>query len=200
MTNRRQILQIGITATAWPLASRAAQAAGRNVSGRGAVQLYKVIYDKRFEDSVSFARRAAALGLPLEAIEGDMTRFWYDDLYHVWKQDPVAIAGLTAHGPMFCFEQIGRDQGMRIVFSAEHRFGAGVVEHEFSGPLAMLSHGMAVESKPGWSACMADVIAECPGGRTEISTAHAVTAVPRPAVAPDAASLFSWVIAPAVKV
>ena len=48
-----------------------------------------------------------------------MTRFWYDDLYHRWREGPAAIAGLTAHGPLFCFEQLARDLRMRVVLRAE---------------------------------------------------------------------------------
>lgn len=124
MTNRRDFLQIGLAASAWPLASRAALGAGMPVDA-GAAPLYKVVYDSRFEASVAFARRAAALGVPTRAIEGDMTRFWYDDLYHRWREGPVAIAGLTAHGPLFCFEQLARDQRMRVVLRAELAAGDG---------------------------------------------------------------------------
>ena len=200
MTSRRQFLQIGVTATAWPLASSAARAAGNEMFGREALTLYRAVYDSRFDAGRAFARRASALGLPVEAIEGDMTSFWYEDLYHVWKREPVAVAGLTAHGPMFCFEQLGRDQGMRIVFRAMHRFGTGFVEHELSGPVAMLEHGKAVESGSDWGACMADVVAECPSGRTEVSTTHASTPFSPHTVSAGADPLYSWVLAPAVRI
>jgi len=195
MTSRREFLQIGITATAWPLAVNVARAAGAGE----AVPLYKVIYDRRFSESVAFASRAEALGLPVHAIEGDMTKFWYEELYHVWKQGPVAIAGLTAHGALFCFDQLGRDQGLRVVFRAEHSLRPnGRVEHELSGPLSMLSDSMALgDADDRWGGTMADVIAHCPNGRSEISIASATTAHCEHEA--DAESLYSWVIAPAVK-
>lgn len=198
MPNRREILLIGITATAWPFASRAARAAAGE--SKGSLPLYRVIYDGRFDESIAFGRRAESLGLPTHEIDGDMTRFWYDDLYHLWKTSPVAIAGLTAHGPMFCFEQLGRDRGLKLVFRAEHRVGPACVDHELFGPLRMLSGSMAVgEARERWPACMADVIAECPSGRTEFTSTRAVTAVPGSITGAGRDALYSWVIAPAMK-
>jgi hypothetical protein len=200
MTSRREFLQIGMTATAWPLASTAVRAAAE-IQGVEPLVLYKAIYDKRSAASTAFAQRIASLGLPAQAIEGDMTRFWYDDLYHRWKAGPVAIAGLTKHGPMFCFEQLARDQGMRVVFRAEHKFGvAGTIEHELTGPPPMLQASIALNgARPQWAACMADVIASCPRGRAEISSATVSSAAPQDPIVDDAESLYSWVIAPAVK-
>jgi len=199
MTNRRQFLQISMTATAWPFASSAVRAAAQ-IPATEPLALYKVIYDRRFGASVAFAERAAALGLGVHAIEGDMTRFWYDELYHEWKKGPVAIAGLTAHGAMFCFEQLARDQSMRVVFRAEHKFGAAGVEHALTGPLTMLRDGLALNDRGAeWAACMADVVAHCPQGRAEISHAAAASATVARDAQVDAESLYSWVIAPAVK-
>jgi hypothetical protein len=198
MTSRREFLQIGITATAWPLASTVARAA--EISPVEPLLLYKVVFDRRFPASVAFADRARSLGLAVHGIAGDMTRFWYDELYHEWKRGPAAIAGLTAHGPMFCFEQLARDQGMRTVFRAEHKLGAGGVEHELRGPLAMLSESIALnDGGRSWAACMADVVSHCPRGRAEISLAAAVSSGPESLLEPGHDSLYSWVIAPALK-
>ena len=92
MTSRREFLKAGLVASALPVAARA------DFAAPAAVSLYKVLYDTRFPASVAFARRAAARGLAVHAMAGDMTRFWYDDLYHRWRQEPAAIAGLTADG------------------------------------------------------------------------------------------------------
>jgi hypothetical protein len=198
MTNRRDFLQIGIAATALPLATQAARAAGIEIGATRTepLELYKVVYDSRFPESLAFARRAAKLGVPTHAIEGDMTRFWYDDLYHRWKQGPAAIAGLTAHGPMFCFERLAWDQRMRVVFRAEHRPSGGRVEHELSGPVAMLDDACGAVAERDWSARMADLVTQCPSGRVEIAGAAATS---RAGTGPrhGEESLYSWVIAPA---
>jgi hypothetical protein len=197
MTSRREFLQIGIAAGAWPLAATAARAAGGDASRGAAVPLYRVVYDRRFDDSIAFAGRIEALGLPLHAIEGDMTRFWYEELYHAWRRGPVAIAGLTAHGPLFCFERLAWDQGMRVVLRrAEHKPAAAGVEHELSGPLAML-HDSLVMTRAGasWGERMADVVARCPSGRAEIASTR--LASDAATACADGESLYSWVIAPA---
>ncbi|HEU4617249.1 MAG TPA: hypothetical protein VFV10_04375 [Gammaproteobacteria bacterium] len=199
MTNRREFLQIGIAAGAWPLASRAARATGA-ATAHG-VPLYKVVYDSRFEDSVAFARRARDLGLPAHEIQGDITSFWYHELDRRWRGGerpgaPVAIAGLTAHGAFFCLERLAWDQRMRAVFRGEHVPTAdGTLEHRLSGPLAMLEAALPLDaSREDWSARMAEVVAQCPRGRTEIKSARVTAPAARPSCAE---TLYSWVIAPA---
>jgi len=141
MTSRREFLQIGVAASTLPLCA-GAQALAPLADGDGgvdAVPLYKVLYDVRFPASVTFARRAAEWGVATQAMAGDMTRFWYDDLYHRWAQGPAAIAGLTAHGALFCLERLAWDQRMRVVFRAEHKVDAlGPVAHDFAGPAELL--------------------------------------------------------------
>jgi hypothetical protein len=198
MTSRREFLQIGLTATAWPLAPAAVRAAQEISSAP--LPLYKVIFDRRFRASVEFADRARSLGLAVHGIDGDMTRFWYDELYHEWKKGPAAIAGLTAHGPMFCFEQLARDQGMRIVFRAEHKRGGAGVEHSLTGPLAMLNESMALnDSGAHWAACMADVVAHCARGRAEITSTGAVSPGVELVLDHGSEALYSWIIAPALE-
>lgn len=216
MTSRRQFLQIGLAAGALPLASRAAAAVPRDV-GRsrafpaaagergvdGSVALYKVVYDSRFAAGLAFARRAAALGLQVAEIEGDITAFWYHELDQRWRRgeqpgSPVAIAGLTAHGPLFCLERLAWDQRMRCVFRGEHAPAPdGGFEHRLSGPLAMLQSSRAELAGEQWAAKLADIVASCPSGRREISSA----CMPAPVVSPRAGAetLYSWVIAPAVR-
>lgn len=169
VTSRRHFLQIGITATAWPLVARATHAAG--AGARPATALLGVVYDTRFAESVAFARRSAALGFRTYAIDGDMTRLWYDEVYHRWRQRPTALAGLTAHGPLFCFAELARDVRMRVVFRAEHRAEAD-------------------------GAAMADVVADCLSGRIEIASATRVSVTSPSGAEP----LYTWVIAPALKV
>lgn len=159
--------------------------------------LLGVVYDTRFAESVAFARRSAALGLRTHAIAGDMTRLWYDEIYHHWRQSPTALAGLTAHGPMFCFAELARDVGMRVVLRAEHRATAdGAIAHAFTGPASLVSAVVdACDTSDGIWTAMADVVAHCPGGRIEIASATRVSGT----VSPGADPLYTWVIAPVVK-
>jgi hypothetical protein len=120
-------LKAGLAASALlPFGTRADLTAGEGERGLAATaSLYKVLYDTRFAASVEFARRAAACGLAVHAMAGDMTSFWYDDLYHRWLQGPAAIAGLTAHGALFCLERLAWEQRMRVVHRVEHAPLAG---------------------------------------------------------------------------
>jgi hypothetical protein len=165
MTSRRHFLQIGITAMASPLVARAMDAAG--AGSDSTTPLLGAVYDTRFAESVRFARRSAALGLRTYAIAGDMTRLWYDEVYHHWRQHPTALAGLTAHGPLFCFAELARDVRMRVVFRVEHRATAD-------------------------GAAMADAVANYLSGRTGIASATRVSGTARPGAEP----LYTWVIAP----
>ena len=195
MTNRREFLQIGIAATTLPLAAQAARAANLADASTDHVPLYKVLYDLRFPQSVAFAQRVTSRGVDVHAIEGDMTRFWYDDLHYRWQRAPAAIAGLTAHGPLFCLERLAWDHGMRVVFRAEHKFaGSACVAHELTGPIVML-HGTGPFDAHDWVEHMADLVTQCPSGRAEIARTFRSSAVPTTALLQD--SLYSWVIAPA---
>lgn len=200
MTSRREFLQIGIAAvSAWPLAAPATQASAFAPPATP-LPLYKVIYDARFPQSVAFARRAEQLGAAVHAIAGDMTRFWYDDLYHRWQQGPVAIAGLTAHGPLFCFEQLAMDQRMRVVFRGEHRpIDFGVVGHALSGPVGLIGRARSALDGGHWAAGMADVVTQCSSGRAEIDSQW-IRSASGSAAAIGSEPLYSWVIAPATRV
>ena len=165
MTSRREILEVGLAASALSFAGAFLAAASER---REAVALYKILYDTRFPESVAFAARAATHGQAVHAMRGDVTRFWYDDLYHRWREGPAAIAGLTAYGALFCLEQLARDQRMRVVFRAEHTVGAATGRQ--------------------WAAAMADTVVR--RGRTQADAVWVDNASP---VANE--KLYAWVIA-----
>ena len=193
MTSRREFLQVGLAAAALPLAvqSGAAEAVPP-------VPLYKVLCDSRFPASVAFAGRASAGGLVVQAMSGDMTRFWYDDLYHRWQRGPAAIAGLTGYGALFCLERLAWEQRMRVVFRGEHSLGpAGCVAHRFEGPAQLLPAATRAATDASWAAALADVVAECPRERTVRQAASALTA--NAGTLPAGETLFSWVIAPVAR-
>ena len=195
MTSRREFVKAGLAVSVLPVASRA-DFATSPASG-ATVPLYKVLYDMRFPASVAFARRAAARGLAVHAMAGDMTRFWYDDLYYRWRQEPVAIAGLTAHGALFCLERLAWEQRMRVVYRGEHMLAAdGCVAHRFQGLAPLLPAAAGDAAEAAWAAALADVVAECPRERIPSRTLQAVT--PQAGASPSE-TLFSWVIAPVLR-
>jgi hypothetical protein len=58
----------------------------------------------------------------VHGFDGDITNIWYHDLQPRWQKAPAAIAGLTAHGALFCLERLAWDVGMRVVARAEQNF------------------------------------------------------------------------------
>jgi hypothetical protein len=199
MTNRRELLGAGLAVSALSLAvpSTFAAAGTASAAEHGGVPVYKVLYDFRFPASVAFARRAATRGMSTQVMDGDMTQFWYDDLYHRWRQGPAAIAGLTAHGALFCLERLAWDQRMRVVFRAEHAPQADGVVHTIEAPQPLLSAAARAAAEPRWAAAMADLVLQCPSSRA-MGTTRAETKGTKSARASE--PLFSWLIAPAARV
>jgi hypothetical protein len=124
--NRREMLQSGIAATALPVVGGTGwlPAPQRGHVRVQPLPLYKVIIDQRVGEARAFGREMLKQGLAVQPFDGDMTNLWYDDLYPRWRRNPVAIAGLTAHGPLFCLERLAWDFRMRVVLRADHRRAA----------------------------------------------------------------------------
>lgn len=199
MTNRREFLQIGLAATALPVAgglfASGVQAA---VSSPPPVMpLYKVLFDDRFAEGKAFGEVASHLGLACHAMQGgDVTDFWYHDLDLAWRAEPKPIAGFTRHGPLFVLEHSGWDRGLRVVFRAEHRsLGDGVIEHRLSGPAESLNTAAALApAGSDWVRLMAAMVTQCAAGCSQPAERTVVT---RGADRlPDDETFYSWVIAP----
>jgi hypothetical protein len=189
MANRRQFIQAGIAVTA------AASVTDASTQAAPPHRIHKVIYDERFAEPVRFAKAAEALGLETHAITGDMTALWYGELDGLWRKEPVAIAGMTRHGPMFCLEMLARDRDMRLVYQAEHQITGAEVRHTVSGALANLKRsGGLTRSGADWPELMASLVADTPvepalrGGIGVITRTEATATAEEP--------LFTWVIAP----
>ncbi len=197
MASRREFLQIGVAALALPISARGISPAIAGLAGEPArVPLYKIVFDERFPASRGFAEEAKSLGVPIHGMKGDITDFWYHDLYARWKQGPAAIAGLTAHGPIFCLERIAWDQRMRVVFCADHRYREdGTIEHALSGPESMLRDAASLHNAGAdWARRMASLVTQCPISRPQISQTNIMASTGKYADDPD--HLISWVIAP----
>jgi len=112
MATRREFLQASFAASLLPaVVSAKADNPGDS--------FYKVIFDERFPASVAYGEEWKARGAAVHAIRGDITDLWFHDLDRQWKKQPLAIAGLTAHGPLFCLERLAWDHGMRVLARIE---------------------------------------------------------------------------------
>jgi hypothetical protein len=121
MASRREFIQAGIVASALPIIG----SAGDLATQPSAPAFYKVVFDHRFPASREFGREMEKSGASVCGIHGDITDLWFHDLYHRWKQGPAAIAGMTAHGALFCLERLAWDHGMRVLSRTEHPAGDG---------------------------------------------------------------------------
>ena len=199
MSSRRHFLQLGIAASALPFTLTNLQRTPQGSAGAAVPAnelpgriFYKVIVDDRIPESLRFGQRMREMGSAVHAISGDVTDLWFHDLFAQWTKEPVAIAGLTEHGPLFCLERLAWDHKMRVVYRAEHRLDGDCVEHEIvrsrDRRAADLGSAGATgrRTRRGWS-----VAARIVGSPTAV--ARAVTRV---APAGDREPLLSWVIAP----
>jgi len=121
MTNRRQFLQIGISASAVSLLPVQAMASAGSLPAWPRV--YRILQDARFPASASLARSLQGMfdGKPasMVTLEGDITRFWRQDLSRAWQQSPQPIAGVTGASVLFCLEQLARDHRLRVQWQQE---------------------------------------------------------------------------------
>lgn len=128
-----------------------------------------------------------------------MTAYWYETLYPQWKQAPVAIAGLTARGPLFCLEQLAWEHGMRVVFRAQHvASAAGAVSHDIEGASEPVATLQRTGGQADWVGALSDVIRHYPYLATTEAQAQVQTAAPAQPV-PGDETLYSWVIAPVAR-
>jgi hypothetical protein len=119
MASRRDFLRAGLAVSVAPVLASATQMDPAPVTTQPSPAT--VIFDKRFSASRAFASRIEQLGTPVHPIEGDITALWYHDLYARWKAGPIAMAGLTLNGALFCLDVLARNHGMRVVFRSEHK-------------------------------------------------------------------------------
>lgn len=126
MTTRRNFIQIGLTAAAAvPALARAGSAPMPAGSVSGSVPtflasvnvpLHAAVVDARFAQAEPFTAEMRQRGVEVLSFRaGDVTRVWFDRLDRWWRTEAVAIAGLTAHGPLFVLETCAADHGMRVL-------------------------------------------------------------------------------------
>jgi hypothetical protein len=133
MVLRREFMQLSLGAAAGsllPLPLLAETPAWRSGS---ALPLFKLLHDTRQPDSLSCS---LALGRQLlgelqnqhsllQPVHGDVTRFWYDQLQPLWRQQRAALAGTTPPDVLFCLEQLARDHGLRVLWREQLLVAAG---------------------------------------------------------------------------
>lgn len=205
MTNRRQFLKIGLATSTIPLAASASgQGALGAFSADKTLPFYKVIVDERYQESIEFGKAMEERGYDTYQMKnGDLTEFWYSHLNAIWEKEPVAIAGLTKFGPLFCLEQLGRTYGARRVYRGDHLYEQGKITHKLNGPEKMLkdSNGLLSfgnEKLAGQT--VAEIMMSCEAGTTAIIDSVCSEQVNHQSLLTEALpedNLVSWIVAPA---
>jgi hypothetical protein len=194
MTNRREFLQ------AAAISALPTVAAATPIIGAQGRSLHSIVVDQRRAEGRTFGARLAAAGLTVHAIpEGDVTQVWLRHIDPAWRQQPVAVAGLTQLPVLFCLEQMALGSGLRVVFHAEHIVHpGGETEHSLlrGAEAGDLSARDLTRAGPLWPAVVANAIATHREqlGRARPGRSNAAFA---PELPPGAQLLTSWIIASA---
>src|SRR6185312_11294241 len=99
-------------------------AMSQNVTGALAATPNKnclIVADTRIAASHDFAAQAVPNSERIAWIEGDITKLWYEELDARWRDERIAVTGLTEYGPFFCLERLAMDRGLRVAFKVSHR-------------------------------------------------------------------------------
>jgi hypothetical protein len=151
MTNRREFLQLGLTASLCIPLPAQVFAFTANAAAQSVPALYKVIHDTRYLHSTELAhslrdrwirqsRQSALAEIPLQAVTGNVTALWYGELQPLWlkqqvlqqqgQQPALALAGTTGSDVLFCLERLAWDAGLRVLLREEHVQEAGAQPQE----------------------------------------------------------------------
>lgn len=84
-----------------------------------ALNIENIWVDTAMEAGRAYADHATKMGANvIDASQGTSTEL-LPQLDLEWRTNPVALAGVTTHGPMFTLEMLGRRHGMRLAYSAK---------------------------------------------------------------------------------
>jgi hypothetical protein len=189
MPNRREFLQTGAAVSAIAANGMIASPAGAAGAQRP-TKLSRAVYDDRYAEGRRFAEVVAAHGVPTRALDdGDITRFWYEELETLWQGEAVAIAGFTQFGPMFVVERLALERGMHLVLRVAHRGRAdGTLEHSLTGPRETLALAAGFEAlHADWPGLIAALACSVGGDVSPGHHAELVTAEPTPRLSREAA-------------
>jgi hypothetical protein len=224
MPNRREFLQTSAAVSAIAANGIVSGTAGAGHAAPRSIKPRRAIYDDRYAEGRRFSEVVAAHGVEVRALDdGDITRFWYDELEPLLRREPVAIAGLTQFGPMFVVERLALECGMSVALRVEHRRKPdGTVQHSFSGPRETLELASRFDAlRADWPGLVAALICGVGADDSPRLEAALATVQPAPRLTPRAAegasspihyyaplavqqgygpaldgSLYSWVVVP----
>jgi len=197
--NRRNFVLGGLLAGIIPLATYAkAQDASATDRAVRPARFHNLFVDRQIPESVRLGACAGTLADEVVKFDGDFTSLWVDRLRSQWSEGPRPIAGLTAPGVRLVLEQLGRDHDARIVFAAEHHYGAKGVRHRLIG-CGPLLQPQALCTSTDWVAHMARHIATCPHEFQAKAKPYEYVTDRLAGVPDNPQQLVTWVLAPVIR-
>ena len=113
LMTRRDVIQAGLTG--FGLAALPGSSGVATPQAEVSQTIQAAIVDLGIPQSLAFGIEARLRGVPVLEFKGDITELWFHDLDPHWRRKPMAIAGVTAHGPLFCLERLAWSHGMRVI-------------------------------------------------------------------------------------
>jgi hypothetical protein len=114
-----------------------------------AMRFNKVLYDGRTTAGLAFAAEARRHGADVHAVEGNVTRVWFNELQPQWQATHVPTAGLTDFNSWFVLDMMARDAGMRTVYLAHHESTPQGHVHRQFGPHSIIKAPLG-STAPQW--------------------------------------------------
>jgi len=171
-------------------------AMSQNVTGALAATPNKnclIVADTRIAASHDFAAQAVPNSERIAWIEGDITKLWYEELDARWRDERIAVTGLTEYGPFFCLERLAMDRGLRVAFKVSHRRDGSQLLHEICGPKEVMTEQALNDlSEQRWPAQAARMAVASRAGGQIISQLRKMSSV----VDDRWPLLVSWMIVP----
>ena len=197
LSNRRDFLRLCVAVAGACTALPSGAGVGQVSAEYPRLRPQRAIFDASFAAGRSFGHAARALGMTTQAISGDITALWYDDLYFCWQKGSAVIAGLTGASALFCLEELAWDAGHCVVLRVDHtRSGDGGVRHAFRGAAELLQPRVieGISRDSDWGAETARLAMYCPA-RSRGCTTRVLAGVSDRSL-PWSEQLVSWLIAP----
>jgi hypothetical protein len=192
MTSRRNFLQAGVAVGAITMPGVAALA-----DTAAAMRLHRVVFDSGSPWSAQFAAEARLRGAVLFDTRGDVTQLWLQQLLPVWRERPVALAGMTSYASLFALQTVAEDVRVRVVFRAHHlQQTDGSMRHELFGPTQWLAQQPPL---PGattrWTSAAARLLVRWPAELATVDSASSSIGRARQSNLTHQ-TMVSWIIAP----
>jgi hypothetical protein len=193
--NRRQFMAAAAALNTAVMAGPRAFAA--RARARDARAIERVITDVRFAPSAAFGAAVAKTGARVSAIDGDITRIWFDDIADHFAAGSGPVAGLTTARTALVLVELARGPGVRVLWRAEHGvLPDGRIRHDLEGPVALVERAAEVAGTADWNLRLARLLAATKHAKGEHARLR-VRGVTGDASAPKLEeTLSSWVLVP----